>query len=50
MVLYALVRVTGVSFERLVILVLPYVVITIGVVLILIVFPQLVLFLPNHLM
>jgi tripartite ATP-independent transporter DctM subunit len=50
MVLYALVRVTGVSFERLVILVLPYVVITIGVVLILIVFPQLVLFLPNYLM
>jgi len=50
MVLYALVRVTGVPFERLVVLVLPYVAITIGVVLILILFPQLVLFLPNHLM
>lgn len=50
MVLYALVRVTGVSFERLVVLVLPYVAITLGIVLALIIFPQLVLFLPNHVM
>jgi tripartite ATP-independent transporter DctM subunit len=50
MVLYALVRVTGVPFERLVVLVLPYVAITLGVVLLLILFPQLVLFLPQQLM
>jgi tripartite ATP-independent transporter DctM subunit len=50
MVLYALVRVTGVSFEKLVVLVFPYVIITLGVVLLLIVFPQLVLFLPKYLM
>jgi tripartite ATP-independent transporter DctM subunit len=50
MVLYALVRVTGVSFERLVVLVLPYVAITLGVVFLLILFPQLVLFLPRQLM
>ena len=50
MVLYALMRVTEVSFERLVVLVLPYVAITLGVVLLLIFFPQLVLFLPQRLM
>jgi len=50
MVLYALVRVTGVTFERLVVLVLPYVAITLGVVFLLILFPQLVLFLPQLLM
>ena len=50
MVLYALVRVTGVSFEKLVVLVLPYVAITLGVVFLLILFPQLVLFLPQQLM
>jgi tripartite ATP-independent transporter DctM subunit len=50
MVLYALVRVTGAPFERLVVLVLPYVAITLGVVILLILFPQLVLFLPQRLM
>ena len=50
MVLYALMRVTEVTFERLVVLVLPYVAITLGVVLLLIFFPQLVLFLPQRLM
>jgi len=50
MVLYALVRVTRVPFERLVVLVLPYVVITLGIVCLLILFPQLVLFLPQQLM
>lgn len=50
MVLYALMRVTGVTFERLVVLVLPYVAITLGVVILLIFFPQLVLFLPQKLM
>ncbi len=50
MVLYALVRVTGVPFESLVILVLPYVFITLGVVMLLILFPQLVLFLPGTFM
>jgi tripartite ATP-independent transporter DctM subunit len=50
MVLYALVRVTGVNFEGLVRLSIPYVLITLGVVVLLILFPQLVLFLPNTLM
>ncbi len=50
MVLYALVRVTGVTFERLAILSLPYVIITLGCVLLLILFPELVLFLPRHMM
>jgi len=50
MVLYALVRVTGVNFEGLVRLSVPYVLITLGVVVLLILFPQLVLFLPNTLM
>ena len=50
MVLYALMRVTDVTFERLVVLVLPYVLITLGVVILLIFFPQLVLFLPQQLM
>jgi TRAP-type C4-dicarboxylate transport system permease large subunit len=50
MVLYALMRVTGVTFERLVVLVLPYVVITLLVVILLILFPQIVLFLPQQLM
>jgi tripartite ATP-independent transporter DctM subunit len=50
MVLYALVRVTGVNFEGLVKLSVPYVLITLGVVVLLILFPQLVLFLPNTLM
>jgi tripartite ATP-independent transporter DctM subunit len=50
MVLYALIRVTGVPFEKLVVLVLPYVAITLGVVVLLILFPQLVLFLPQRLM
>ena len=50
MVLYALVRVTGVNFEGLVRLSVPYVLITLGVVMLLILFPQLVLFLPRTLM
>jgi tripartite ATP-independent transporter DctM subunit len=50
MVLYALVRVTGVNFEGLVKLSIPYVLITLGVVVLLILFPQLVLFLPRALM
>jgi len=50
MVLYALVRVTGVSFEGLVRLSVPYVLITMGIVVLLILFPQLVLFVPNALM
>ncbi|MBW1960936.1 MAG: TRAP transporter large permease [Deltaproteobacteria bacterium] len=50
MVLYALIRVTGVPFEKLVVLVLPYVAITLGVVVLLILFPQFVLFLPQQLM
>jgi tripartite ATP-independent transporter DctM subunit len=50
MVLYALVRVTGVSFEGLVKLSIPYVLITLGIVVLLILFPQLVLFLPRTLM
>ena len=50
MVLYALIRVTGVSFERLAVLSLPYIAISLGIVVLLIFFPQLVLFLPQHLM
>ncbi|NIO12038.1 MAG: TRAP transporter large permease subunit [Deltaproteobacteria bacterium] len=50
MVLYALVRVTGVNFEGLVKISVPYVLITLGVVVLLILFPQLVLFLPRALM
>lgn len=50
MVLYALVPVTELSFERLVIVSLPYVIITIGIVILLIFFPQLVLFLPRVIM
>jgi tripartite ATP-independent transporter DctM subunit len=50
MVLYALIRVTGVSFEGLAKLSLPYIFITLGVVVLLILFPQLVLFLPRALM
>lgn len=50
MVLYALVRVTGVDFEGLVKLSVPYVLITLGIVVLLILFPQLVLFVPNTLM
>jgi tripartite ATP-independent transporter DctM subunit len=50
MVLYALVRVTGVSFERLAVLSLPYVAITLFCVVLLIVFPELVLFLPRTMM
>ncbi len=50
MVLYALVRVTGLPFERLMVVVLPYVALTIGVVVLLILFPGLVLFLPRTLL
>lgn len=47
MVLYALVRVTELSFERLVSVSFPYVAITFVIVALLIVFPDLVLFLPR---
>ncbi len=47
MVLYALVKVAKVPFERLVIITLPYVALDIGVILLLIIFPDLVLFLPR---
>jgi TRAP-type C4-dicarboxylate transport system permease large subunit len=50
MVLYALVRVTEVPFQRLVVLSLPYVGLMLGLVAVLIVFPDLVLFLPHALM
>ena len=50
MVLYALIPVTGLTFERLVVVSVPYVIITIGIVVLLILFPQLVLFLPRMLM
>ena len=50
MVLYALVRVTELPFERLTVVSLPYVVIGLGVILVLAVFPQLVLFLPQLLL
>jgi tripartite ATP-independent transporter DctM subunit len=49
MVLYALVRVTGLSFEQLSLVSIPTVLLTLGVVVLLIVFPQLVLFLPQAL-
>jgi tripartite ATP-independent transporter DctM subunit len=47
MVLYALVRVTELPFQRLAVVSFPYVLLTMGVVLLLIFFPQLVLFLPG---
>jgi len=47
MVLYALVRVTELSFGRLAVLSMPYVILSTLVVVLLILFPQLVLFLPN---
>ena len=47
MVLYALVRVTNIPFSRLAAVSIPYVVIALGVLSILILFPQLVLFLPS---
>lgn len=50
MVLYALVRVTELPFERLVVLCVPYVILTFIVVFLLIGFPDLVLFLPRLLM
>ena len=50
MVLYALVRVTELPFERLAVLAIPYVLITLAVVMLLILFPDLVLFLPRQVM
>lgn len=50
MVLYVLSRVSEVPFEQLLLPVLPYIVISLFVVLLLILFPQLVLFLPGILM
>ncbi len=47
MVLYALVKVTGLSFERLALISVPYIVITLAVIALLVMFPQLVMFLPN---
>jgi len=47
MVLYALVRVTGLSFEKLAALSVPYIFITLAVIALLVLFPQLILFLPN---
>lgn len=47
MVLYALVRVTGLSFEQLARTVVPYLLLTVAVVILLILFPSLVLFLPG---
>lgn len=47
MVLYALVRVTELPFERLVIIAIPYVLLTFAVVFALILFPDMVLFLPR---
>lgn len=47
MVLYSLIRVTELPFERLAIVSLPYVLIGLGVVVLLAVFPQIVLFLPE---
>lgn len=47
MVLFALVRVTGLTFERLSAVVVPYLFLVLFVVLLLILFPDLVLFLPR---
>ncbi len=47
MVLYALVKVTGLSFERLAVISVPYIFITLAVIALLVVFPQLTLFLPH---
>jgi tripartite ATP-independent transporter DctM subunit len=47
MVLYALIRVTGLSFERLAVLCIPYLVITSIVIAVLILFPGLVIYLPG---
>ena len=50
MVLYALVRVSGISFEELVRICIPYIILMVGVVVIIILFPQFVLFLPKILL
>jgi len=47
MVLFALTRVTGLSFERLAVAVVPYLIIVLGVVVLLILQPELVLYLPR---
>jgi len=47
MVLHALVKVTELSFERLAVIAVPYLVITIAVIALLVIFPQLVMFLPT---
>jgi tripartite ATP-independent transporter DctM subunit len=47
MVLYALVRVTGLSFEQLALVSIPYVLIMVALTVVLIVFPDIVLFLPK---
>jgi TRAP-type C4-dicarboxylate transport system permease large subunit len=50
MVLYALTRVTGLRFEQLAAVSMPYLFITVGVILLLIIVPDLVLFLPDMLL
>ena len=47
MVLFALVRVTGLSFERLALSVIPYLFLVLMVVILLILYPELVLYLPR---
>ena len=47
MVLFALTRVTGLSFERLSLVALPYIALVLVVIVLLILVPELVLFLPN---
>jgi tripartite ATP-independent transporter DctM subunit len=47
MVLYALIRVTGLGYEQLVRIAMPYTLMLVGLVVILIVFPDLTLFLPR---
>ena len=50
MVLYALIPVTELPFERLAILAIPYILLSLGVVFLIIVFPDLVLWLPRTVM
>ncbi len=50
MVLYALIPVTGLPFERLAVLAIPYILLSLIVVVLTIIFPELVLWLPRMLM
>ncbi len=47
MVLYALTRVTGLTFERLAIVSLPYIAVVLGVIVLLVLAPDLILYLPR---